>query len=517
MLFPSGRLRNAILGGLLFLLLLIALGSTFVAKPDLLSTFHNPFASSRHPHFDGQEWTQASVALGQDVPGATSLTDLLTPEQKEASDRNNNIKHNIVKSSVTKDGRWFLVDFGEGYGSYNPSILPHPSKEETWIVIAQRDKQEDDNDTFNVELVCEATFNRKASSVQCIPGSVMILPIRSTTAGAGQCEGDLEYMKTMIGPHDARIFFGPSQNRTERNLLGDEVVFESEPVPYVMYGSQGTQSCVAMWMQDLRRLVDWNGGEGGHLDEKVDPFFWGTQLARPGMEEVQAEGLQKSEKEKRIEAGTIEKNWFAFWDSAGDLYIHQDIKPTYRAFSKILDPFNATTSPDLAPLATTDTHCMTSLMPALQPTNLEWIHQSTNSLSLTLCRRLDPGCEPSDDNTFILTLFQVKTFYYHGVYEPYVMLFRQRAPFEIYGITQKPLWYYGRGRPGGDWTTGTLESRPHDQSEMVFTTSVSFMGRGRGYHGYLDDKVMISFGIEDQKSGGIDVVAEDLVKSLELC
>ena len=97
------------------------------------------------------------------------------------------------------------------------------------------------------------------------------------------------------------------------------------------------------------------------------------------------------------------------------------------------------------------------------------------------------------------------------------MLFHQRAPFEIYGITQKPLWYYGRGRPGGQWVTGSLENRPHDQSEMVFTTSVAFMGRGRGYHGYLDDRVMISFGIEDQMSGGIDVLAEDLVRWLKLC
>ncbi|EME40761.1 hypothetical protein DOTSEDRAFT_74344, partial [Dothistroma septosporum NZE10] len=511
MLLPAGRLRTLLLSGTLFLLILIALGSTFVAKPDLLTHFKSPFSSGRLPHLDGEEWAQANNALGHGSPGASSLMDMLTPEQKAASDRNQRINHNIVKSALTSDGKWFQVDFGEGYGSYNPSILPHPTKDETWVVIAQRDKQKDDNDSFNVELVCEAVFDKDKGLMQCVAGTVMSLPIRSTTAGQGQCEGGLEYMKNMVGPHDARIFFGPSQNRTGIDLAGGEYVYQSEPVPYVMYGSQGTHSCVAMWMQDLRRLLDWNEGEGGRMDEKVDPFFWSTQLQRPPREE--------QGKAKRMKAGTIEKNWVAFWNSAGELYLHYDIKPTYRAFAKVLDSFTADTSSDIAPIAAEagDNRCMSSLMPHLQPTDLEWIHQSTNSLSLTLCKRHFPGCEPTDDNTFILVLFQVKTFYYHGVYEPYVMLFRQRAPFEIYGITQNPLWYYGRGRPGGNWLTGTLEDRPHDQSEMVFTTSMAYMGKGMGYHGYLDDRIMINFGIEDQKSGGIDVLAEDLIKSLKLC
>ena len=37
------------------------------------------------------------------------------------------------------------------------------------------------------------------------------------------------------------------------------------------------------------------------------------------------------------------------------------------------------------------------------------------------------------------------------------------------------------------------------------------------YHGYLDDVLYIAFGIEDERTGGIDVRARDLLGNLGLC
>ena len=58
----------------------------------------------------------------------------------------------------------------------------------------------------------------------------------------------------------------------------------------------------------------------------------------------------------------------------------------------------------------------------------ESIHQATNSLSITLCKRSDPRCVPTDDNTYIMHIFHWKSYYeFHGGYEPYVVLFKRNA------------------------------------------------------------------------------------------
>jgi hypothetical protein len=150
---------------------------------------------------------------------------------------------------------------------------------------------------------------------------------------------------------------------------------------------------------------------------------------------------------------------------------------------------------------------------------LESIHQATNSLSITLCKRADPACTPTDANTFILTIFQHKSYYYmHSVYEPYVMLFEQVSPFSVYGISSKPLWISGRGKPG-QWTNATFrtEASLKNETEMFYVTSMNWRQQGQKYHGYLDDVVFLAFGIEDWTTGGIDVLARDLLRDLAFC
>lgn len=36
------------------------------------------------------------------------------------------------------------------------------------------------------------------------------------------------------------------------------------------------------------------------------------------------------------------------------------------------------------------------------------------------------------------------------------------------------------------------------------------------YHGYLDDVLLIGFGIEDKESGGLDILASEILGDLEL-
>lgn len=229
--------------------------------------------------------------------------------------------------------------------------------------------------------------------------------------------------------------------------------------------------------------------------EKEDAFFYPTDLQRPPP------------------VGGIEKNWFAFWDADDEMYLHYDVKPRKRSFAKV--KFDGSVGEDLAPLATRDDKCMEELMPSFHHNDREWIHQATNSLSITLCKRSDSNCRATEDNTFIMLLFQMKTFYMHGVYYPYIMLFKRSAPFEIHGISSKPLWYNGRGKMNEFWRWSTW--KPKDQTQLVFTTQMSWQGMGHMYHGYLDDKVILAFGIEDKHGGGIDVMAGDLLQGMRFC
>jgi len=101
---------------------------------------------------------------------------------------------------------------------------------------------------------------------------------------------------------------------------------------------------------------------------------------------------------------------------------------------------------------------------------------------------------------------QHKKFYdLHAEYEPYVVVFRQEAPFDIYGISRKPIWIHGR------------ERMADGRTNMFYVVSINWKERGLRYHGYLDDVLFVAFGIEDKQTAGIDVVASDLLTGLGLC
>lgn len=398
-------------------------------------------------------------------------------------------EHRVVHSVSTTDKKYFRIEFGDE-DAINPNIIPHPDLADTWIVAAQLQRSNVKNTIWFAELVCNAAF--KDGDLVCTK-SPMMLPIAATPGG--NCHDDLDFFNFNIGPHDARVFYGPKD-------------------PYTIYGSQSAYACFGQWIQDLRMLVDW-GLEP--LDKGIEAF------GGMGIEISAEKGFRKpTELQRPLPYGTIEKNWFVFWDKDEQMYAHYDVTPR-RVFAKL--DFDGSVGQDLAPrAATNDEPCMAKYMPKIAE-KLESIHQATNSLSITLCDRSDSSCKPNDSNTFILTIFQHKSFYfYHGVYEPYVMLLKQSEPFEIYAISTKPIWIHGRNRftvqpkPGSVVVVDSeSEPDPKDQTEMFYVTSISWKMHGQKYHGYRDDVLFIAFGIEDSRTAGIDVVAADLLMDLGLC
>ena len=403
-------------------------------------------------------------------PLRESLSTTTSNDGFEATEKDIEETHSEVFSVSTADKKYFLVDFGE-QEAMNPNIIPHPVLNDTWIIVAQRQKSSIDGSVWFAELVCDAVF--RDGVLGCVEAP-LILPIAATFGD--KCVDDLAYFSLNIGPHDARVFYGP---RT----------------PYAIYGSNSAFTCFGQWMVDFRILVDWS-----FEDAAEQKFRRATELQRPDPYRA------------------VEKNWFIFWDKDEQIYVHYDIAPK-RSFAKL--QYDGSVGQDLAlQVAASDEKCLAKYMPKIAP-GLESIHQATNSLSITLCERSDLSCKADDSNTFILIIFQHKSFYsFHSVYEPYVMLFRQTEPFEIYGISSSPIWIHGREKPGqGERLEplGTEASRPSNQAEMFYVTSLAWKRHGQRYHGYVDDVIFIAFGIEDSRTAGIDIKAGDLLVDIRLC
>lgn len=375
--------------------------------------------------------------------------------------------HHEVFSQSSQDGKYLTINFGD-YGAINPNIIPHPQLEDTWILVAQQQRSDISNTVWFAELACNAVFEN--GILHCVK-SPLILPIAATDSP--HCAGEFAHFSWNVGPHDARVFYGPHN-------------------PYVIYGSNSAFACFGQWIQDLRLLVDWGREEGS-----AQPFRRPTDLQRPPP------------------YGVMEKNWFLFWDVAGNMYLHYDFFPK-RVFAKVEK--DGSVGEDLATVPqTSDEVCMAKHLPSLPP-SLESIHQATNSLSIVLCKRSDPSCEPRADNTYSMTIIQHKAFYsLHSVYEPYVVLFQPTAPFALHAISSKPIWIHGRGKPGEKRPSHVPEEAEWNQSEMFYVTSFSWKTHGQRYLGHIDDTILLSFGIEDASCGVIDVLASDLLESLALC
>ncbi|SMY28333.1 unnamed protein product [Zymoseptoria tritici ST99CH_1A5] len=380
--------------------------------------------------------------------------------------------HREIFSLTTRDRKYMGVYWNEELG-YNPNLIPHPTKSDQHIIVAQH-LRPNATDVDSKQLVCSASF---------IDGSMVCdkhpVDLDTDPAILGNCTGEMAFGNSGTGPHDARLFYGPND-------------------PFLMYGSQSVHACFGQWLHDARMVLDAFAVER----PKVVLFKNATEIMRPPPWRQ------------------LEKNFFVFWDGNGLPFVHHDIYPK-RVFAQ-LDATGAI-GEDLAPqAASSDERCMAAYMPHVRKAGGEVIHQATNSLTITLCKRADSSCVPTDDNTFIMHIFQHKAGYsFHVVYEPYVILFRRTAPFQVHAISQRPIWIHGRGpfttETNANRYWGKPEAVPENHTESFYVTSMSWKTPGQKYTGYLDDVMFLAFGVEDTTSGIIDVKAGDLVQDLAFC
>ncbi|KAK5166706.1 uncharacterized protein LTR77_008250 [Saxophila tyrrhenica] len=373
--------------------------------------------------------------------------------------------------SLTTRDRRFIPLFIEGTGAYGPNVVPHPTKFDMWIVLAQRLQPSVMSTTYE-QIVCTAGI---LNGVLICGEAFENLTMSSFVQGA--CEGDLAYYNNYSGARDARLFYGPS-------------------APFVLYGSQSQHTCLGMWLQDARALL-----EPYHLEKPLAKLF-----------------SQATEVQRLPPLKGLETNYFIFWDADGKAYAHYQIWPR-RSFAQL--DWDGSVGEDLAPAAAKrDQVCVARYMQTIQPSN-ESLQQASNSLAITLCDRTNPKCKPSESNTFLMHIFH-HTFDYdsHIVHEPFVMLFQQTAPFALHAISQRALWIHGRQALTNE--TGSPqypdpEDIPTGHTERFAVTSISWKNHVQRYHGYIDDTMMIGVSVEDSRAGIMDVKASDLVQDLAFC
>ncbi|KAL8341169.1 hypothetical protein RB598_003213 [Gaeumannomyces tritici] len=456
-----------------------------------------------------------------------------------------------VTSQSGRGGSYFPIQFGDRT-AINPNVMAHPLLADTYIIVAQEHPQRDGVGSPFAEITCNAAFQR-GGVLACVTFPVD-LAIAHTATTEGACEASVKYgpLSMNRGPHDARVFYGP------------------DGAPLVVFGSNSGLTCFGQWIQDLRVPARWDdapvdadalnaaleagdhpsfavgGGTRGAVGDAArsakalsapgivaaaekHQFALATEMHRP---KAPPPSLSSPATQNQYEI--VEKNWFVFWDRHGERYVHHDMHPR-RVFAALAR--DGTAGPDLGPAtADADAACFKRFFPDLRsrrgaslPTGDsesivedDEVHQATNSLTITLCRRADQSCAASEANTFVMSIVHRKRSHAGGLrysYEPYVVLFRQAPPFALHGISAKPLWIKGRRRmmSPAALPAEEMEEGGHVRSEMFYITSIGWRGAKQRYHGYLDDVLFVGFGIEDKRPAAIDVTAADLLQGLGLC
>lgn len=375
--------------------------------------------------------------------------------------------------SLTTTHRRFAPIYFEGIGVVDPSIVPHPTHVNAYIITARREQSLSDH-VREEQLVCHANFYQ----------DVLVCADKHTTMPTavsryGTCPLRHDDFNYRFGPMDLRLFYGPE-------------------VPYVVFSDTSQYTCRNVWLQDARHLL-----EAFRIERVIGSqlFHAATELQRPG-------------------AWTdFERDYFLFWDRNNKPYVQSSFWP--RVFGSL--EADGSFAHDLAPsTASADSFCQAQYMPHIQGEH-ESFRQGSNSLSITLCKRADASCSPKDSNTFIMYIFHTRKDYDdHPIHEPYVILYDQSPPFAIRAIGQRPLWIAGRKKLDSSssafrWAGKNSSEIPAGHTENFFITSMSWGTHGMKYHGYQDDVVWLSATIEDAGAGVIDVRASDLLAGLSFC
>ncbi|GAA5957179.1 hypothetical protein JCM8115_003981 [Rhodotorula mucilaginosa] len=378
-------------------------------------------------------------------------------------------KAKILESRSNPYGFMNLVDPYVG-GAFNPSILVLPDQAGLgWRhVFVSRGEEKYE--------VIQGEDTRWEKLIGCF-----LLPMKRAHLELPYLARESE-LWTLDLPAKRKVEYMRCHNPDYNQFIGPEdprLFFTNDGQPLLIYSQNGRMPnvCRALYVIDARMVIP-------GLDKALQRAGWNA----PVQFREQTDLIRENQY-------NIEKNWSPFLGENDELFFHVSLVP--QQIYKYVP--NLTLRP-LDPLAPSH-NCLTDLLGA--DMNRVHLHHATPLLRATLCKRGE--CVPDVHNTVLMSIIHVK---YHPLpylhYVRHVVTWNVTAPYEYISVS-KPLTYSGT-----------------NQADPIFTVSMAWEKPSKRHglglnHGFLDDTVLISFGVADYGSAYIDVLARDLLTDHNLC
>lgn len=227
------------------------------------------------------------------------------------------------------------------------------------------------------------------------------------------------------------------------------------------------------------------------------------------------------------------KNWAPFTNPRGEIFIHVDLIPqtiyklNYPDSSDSLPTFSSQAS-DLSILESVVSHTdeQNCVALALKPVVKAEIHQSSPFVEVIRCTSADAqsgSCDSNNpDNRIYVGVIQAR----HRpsmFYETRVLTLNSSFPFNYLSIS-KPLNYSTTPSPlpNCPFADTGVQIVGTDPRQLIYTVSLNFrkthtQSSAELASGYLDDFLVLSFGIGDESSHFLEVRVDEVLKDHDMC
>ncbi|GAA5827491.1 hypothetical protein JCM11251_003834 [Rhodosporidiobolus azoricus] len=418
------------------------------------STSIGPSASSTRP----LSRHSRSKSKAKDTYALLTSTTLSSSLRPAGYPRSAN-KAKVLESQTNPYGFMNLVDPYAG-GVFNPSILVLPDQAGLgWrhLLVARGPEKYE---------VIQGEDTRWEKILGCF-----LLPLTRAHLQLPYLARESE-LETLNLPAKRKVEYLRCHDPVYDQFIGPEdprLFFTNDGQPLLIYSQTGRSPniCRALFVIDARMVI-------------------------PGLDKA----LKKAGWDAPIEfREQTEKNWAPLLGENDELHFHVSLVP--QQIYKWVP--NLTLRP-LDPLAPSH-NCLTDLLGA--DMNRVHLHHATPLLRATMCKRGE--CVPDVHNTVLFGIIHVK---YHPLpylhYVRHVVTWNVTSPYEYLSVS-KPLTYSGTNQADAIFTVGIAWDHPSDRHGLGLN------------HGFLDDNVLVSFGVSDYGSAYIDVSAYDLLTDHDLC
>ncbi|GAA6049379.1 hypothetical protein JCM3770_007316 [Rhodotorula araucariae] len=396
---------------------------------------------------------------------STTLSSALRPATFPKSQN----KAKVLESVSNPYGFISLIDPYAG-GVFNPSVLVLPDQVGLgWrhLLVARGEEKYE---------VIQGEDTRWEKIVGCF-----LLPLKRAHLELPYLARESE-LTTLNLPAQRKVPYQRCAEKVYEQFVGPEdprLFLTDDGQPLLIYSQTGRSPnvCRALFLIDARMVIP-------GLDKALKKAGWNAPV----------QFREQTDLIRENQLG-IEKNWSPFQGQNDELLFHVSLVP--QQIYKYVP--NLTLRP-LDPLAPSH-NCLTELLgPDMNRVHL---HHATPLLRATLCKRGE--CKPDVHNTVLFAIIHVK---YHPLpylhYVRHVVTWNVTEPYNYLSVS-RPLTYSGT-----------------NQADPIFTVSMAWdhptQRHGLGLnHGFLDDTVLISFGVADYGSGYTDVLALDLLTDHQLC